>query len=86
MISSYLVANEETWRRGITLSFASALLQALVAVAVVGVAAVLLGAGATPLQARTALFHQAATASEGREAVMLPPICDVLARLGKTCP
>ena len=36
VISSYLVANEETWKRGVTLSFASALLQALVAVAVVG--------------------------------------------------
>ena len=33
VISSYLVANEETWKRGVTLSFASALLQALVAVA-----------------------------------------------------
>ena len=33
VISSYLVANEETARRGIVLSFASALLQALVAVA-----------------------------------------------------
>ena len=39
MISSYLVANEETWRRGIVLSFASALLQAFVAVAIVGIAA-----------------------------------------------
>ena len=46
VISSYLVANEETWRRGIVLSFASALLQALVAVAVVGIAAVLLDATA----------------------------------------
>ena len=46
MISSYLVANEETWRRGIVLSFASALLQAFVAVAVVGIAAVLLNATA----------------------------------------
>lgn len=46
VISSYLVANEETWRRGIILSFASAFLQALVAVALVGVAAVLLGATA----------------------------------------
>jgi len=42
VISSYLVANEETWRRGVVLSFASALLQALVAVAVVGVAAAVL--------------------------------------------
>ena len=39
VISSYLVANEETWRRGVVLSFASAMLQALVAVAIVGVAA-----------------------------------------------
>ena len=46
VISSYLVANDETWRRGIVLSFASALLQAAVAVAIVGVAAVLLGATA----------------------------------------
>ncbi len=42
VISSYLVANEETWRRGIVLSFASAMLQAIVAVAIVGIAAVLL--------------------------------------------
>ena len=46
VISSYLVANEETWKRGVTLSFASALVQALVAVAVVGIAAALLGATA----------------------------------------
>jgi nickel/cobalt exporter len=46
VISSYLVANEETWRRGIALSFASALLQASVAVAIVGIAAVLLQATA----------------------------------------
>lgn len=46
VISSYVVANEETWRRGLVLSFASAFLQALVAVALVGVAAVLLGATA----------------------------------------
>jgi nickel/cobalt transporter (NicO) family protein len=44
VISSYLVANEETWRRGIVLSFASALLQAFVAVALVGIAAVILNA------------------------------------------
>ena len=46
VISSYLLANEETWRRGIALSFASALLQALTAVAIVAVAAVLIGATA----------------------------------------
>src|SRR5215207_4982213 len=46
VISSYLVANEETWRRGIVLSFASAFLQAAVAVALVGIAAVILNATA----------------------------------------
>ena len=46
VISSYLVANNETWRRGIALSFASAILQAFTAVAIVGIAAVLLGATA----------------------------------------
>jgi len=46
VISSYLVANDETWRRGIVLSFASAILQALTAIAIVGIAAVLLGATA----------------------------------------
>jgi nickel/cobalt exporter len=46
VISSYLVANEETWRRGVVLSFASALLQALVAIAIVGVGAWLLGSTA----------------------------------------
>ena len=46
VISSYLVANEETARRGIVLSFASALLQALVAVAIVAVFAWLLSATA----------------------------------------
>ncbi len=42
VISSYLVANEETWFRGVVLSLASALLQAVVAIAVVGIAAALL--------------------------------------------
>ncbi|HEY0331797.1 MAG TPA: nickel/cobalt transporter [Rhodopseudomonas sp.] len=46
VISSYLVANEETARRGIVLSFVSALLQALVAVIVVGICAWLLNATA----------------------------------------
>jgi nickel/cobalt exporter len=46
VISSYLVANDETWRRGIALSFASAVLQSLTAIAIVGIAAVLLGATA----------------------------------------
>jgi ABC-type nickel/cobalt efflux system permease component RcnA len=46
VISSYLLANEETWRRGVALSFASALLQAVVAVVLVGVAAFALNATA----------------------------------------
>src|SRR3954453_14567797 len=46
VISSYLVANDETWKRGITLSFASAFVQALVAVVVVGIAAVIFNATA----------------------------------------
>ena len=46
VISSYLVANQETARRGIALSFASALLQSLVAVLIVGVCAILLNATA----------------------------------------
>jgi nickel/cobalt exporter len=46
VISSYVVANEETARRGIVLSFASALLQALVAVALVAVLAWLLSSTA----------------------------------------
>jgi nickel/cobalt exporter len=50
VISSYVVANGETWMRGVVLSFASALLQALVAVVVVGVAAVLLNATAATMK------------------------------------
>jgi ABC-type nickel/cobalt efflux system permease component RcnA len=49
VISSYLVANEETWRRGVILSFASALLQAIVAVAIVGIAAAVLNATASQM-------------------------------------
>jgi len=46
VISSYLVANNETWRRGVILSFASAMLQALVAILLVGIASIILGATA----------------------------------------
>jgi nickel/cobalt transporter (NicO) family protein len=46
VISSYLVANEETWRRGVTLSFVSAAIQSVVAIIVVAIAAVVLGATA----------------------------------------
>ncbi len=46
VISSYLVANQETARRGVVLSFASALMQSLVAVVIVGICAWLLNASA----------------------------------------
>src|SRR4051812_42791990 len=49
VISSYMVANEETWTRGVVLSFAAALLQALVAVVVAGIAAGLLNATAATM-------------------------------------
>jgi nickel/cobalt transporter (NicO) family protein len=49
VISSYIVANDETWTRGVVLSFASALLQAFVAVVVVGIAAALLSASAATM-------------------------------------
>jgi nickel/cobalt exporter len=42
VISSYLIASEDTARRGIVLSFAAALLQSLVAIAIVGFGAWLL--------------------------------------------
>ena len=62
VISSYLVANEETWRRGVVLSFASALLQALVAVAIVGVAAALLNATAATMRSAVNVIETASYA------------------------
>jgi ABC-type nickel/cobalt efflux system permease component RcnA len=46
VIASYLVANRETARRGIALSFASALMQSVVAVLIVGISAWVLNATA----------------------------------------
>jgi nickel/cobalt exporter len=46
VISSYLLANEETWRRGVVLSFASAVLQSFTAIIIVTIAALLIGATA----------------------------------------
>jgi nickel/cobalt transporter (NicO) family protein len=46
VISSYLVANNETWRRGIVLSSVAALLQSLTAITLVSTAALLLDATA----------------------------------------
>jgi nickel/cobalt exporter len=50
VISSYIVANDETWWRGVILSFASAFLQALVAVLLVGIAVWLFGATSRAMQ------------------------------------
>jgi nickel/cobalt transporter (NicO) family protein len=55
VISSYLIATDETWWRGIVLSFASALLQAIVAIAFVGIAAILLNATAATM--RSAVWY-----------------------------
>jgi nickel/cobalt exporter len=49
VISSYLVASDETWVRGVVLSLLSALMQAAVAVMLVGIAAVLLHASAATM-------------------------------------
>ncbi|WP_316160611.1 nickel/cobalt transporter [Bradyrhizobium sp. SZCCHNRI20481] len=49
VIASYLVANQETAKRGIVLSFASGLMQALVAVVIVGIGAVVLNATAATM-------------------------------------
>src|SRR5690242_8781784 len=62
VISSYLVANDETWRRGVFLSFASAMLQAAVAVAIVGIAAAMLGATARAMGAAVRIIEIASYA------------------------
>lgn len=49
VISSYLIANEETAKRGIVLSFASALLQAVVAIALVGLGRLVFNAAASTM-------------------------------------
>jgi nickel/cobalt transporter (NicO) family protein len=59
VISSYLVANRETWVRGVVLSLASALLQALVAIAVVGVAAAMLNVTATTMNSAVNVIETA---------------------------
>jgi nickel/cobalt transporter (NicO) family protein len=57
VISSYVVANGETWIRGVVLSLASALLQALAAIAIVGVAAALLNARASTMNGAVNLIE-----------------------------
>ena len=61
VISSYLFANEETWRRGIALSLASAVMQSLTAITIVGVAAMLLGATAKLMSDTVNLIETAVT-------------------------
>lgn len=46
VISSYLIADDATWKRGALLAGISSLVQALVAIALVGIAAIALGATA----------------------------------------
>ena len=62
VISSYLIATEETWRRGLVLSFASAMLQSFVAVAIVAIAAALLGATAQTMGEAVRLIEVASYA------------------------
>jgi High-affinity nickel-transport protein len=62
VISSYLVANGETWRRGVVLSFGSAMVQALVAVLLVGIAAVLLDATSSTMRGAVNVIETASYA------------------------
>jgi nickel/cobalt transporter (NicO) family protein len=62
VISSYVVANDETWVRGVVLSFLSAMLQALVAVAFVGIAAAMLNVTAATMRRATDWIETAAYA------------------------
>ena len=50
-----------------------------------GALAVLLGSGVEPAAARAALFREAHEAERSDAGVLLPPLCDVLARLGLPC-
>ncbi|MGO8739914.1 nickel/cobalt transporter [Rhodoblastus sp.] len=53
VIASYMLANEKALRRGVVLAVLSAMLQAVVAIAIVGIASILLGATATRMIAAT---------------------------------
>jgi nickel/cobalt exporter len=53
VVASYMLANEKALRRGMILSAFAALLQAVVAIAIVGIAALLLGATAQKMTAAT---------------------------------
>lgn len=60
VISSYLLANEATLKRGVGLAFASALAQALTAIAVAGLLAALLGATAATMSRAVSFIELAA--------------------------
>ena len=62
VISSYMLANERAMKRGIALSCLAAGWQALVAIALVGVASLLLGATAQTMTAASAWVEKAAFA------------------------
>ncbi|NRG17275.1 nickel/cobalt transporter [Rhizobiales bacterium] len=57
IISSYVLANEETVKRGIVLSFASALAQAVTAVLLIGIAAILLNMTSIAITETTRWFE-----------------------------
>ncbi len=60
VIASYMLANEKALRRGVVLAALAALLQAIVAIAIVGIASILLGATATKMIAATHTVEVAA--------------------------
>lgn len=62
VISSYLVADDATVKRGIILSFAAALAQAITAIVIVGIAALILGATAKAMGATVRWLEIAAYA------------------------
>jgi len=62
VISSYLVADDATVKRGIFLSFAAALAQAITAITIVGIAALILGATAKAMGATVRWLEIAAYA------------------------
>lgn len=62
VIAGYIVAGERTLRRGCGMSFAAALLQACVAVAIVGIGSLLLGATAAAMSRAGGLVESASFA------------------------
>jgi nickel/cobalt exporter len=60
VIASYMIADNATWKRGALLAAISALVQALVAIALVGIAALALGATARQMSGAVRLIEIAA--------------------------